>query len=114
MGFHIPGSSCRFSRGTIFILLPFILTAALGAGSLKKGGEEMEITGKVYVMGNEPFPYVAIKMDDGQVYALVGEHEKELRGLQGRRVVVTGGTAEEKPRGAKAIEVKSFRVMEEK
>jgi hypothetical protein len=81
---------------------------------MKKGSDEMEVIGKVYLMGNEPFTHVALKMDDGQVYALVGEHEKELRRLQGRRVTVVGKPSEEKPRGAKAIEVKSFRAVEEK
>ncbi len=95
-------------------LIIFILLGTFGAGSLKKGSDEMEVSGKVYLMGNEPFTQVAIKMDDGQVFALVGEHEKELRSLQGRRISATGRPSEEKPRGAKAIEVKSFRVMEEK
>ena len=81
---------------------------------MKKGSDEMEVIGKVYLMGNEPFTYVALKTDDGQVYAVVGEHEKELRRLQGRRVMVVGKPSEEKPRGAKAIEVKSFKVVEEK
>jgi len=104
----------RHSRVTWLILLAFICAATLGAGSMKKGSDEMEVIGKVYVMGNEPFTHVALKMDDGQVYALVGEHEKELRRLQGRRVMVVGKPSEERPRGAKAIEVKSFRVLEEK
>jgi hypothetical protein len=94
--------------------MAFITAATLGAGSMKKGSDEMEVIGKVYLMGNEPFTHVALKMDDGQVYALLGEHEKELRRLQGRRVTVVGKPSEEKPRGAKAIEVKSFRVVEEK
>ena len=104
----------RHSRVTWLILLAFISAATLGAGSMKKGSDEMEVIGKVYLMGNEPFTHVALKMDDGQVYALLGEHEKELRRLQGRRVTVIGKLSEEKPRGAKAIEVKSFRVVEEK
>ena len=114
MGPNLPSRLSRPSRVTIFILFAFISTATLGAGSLKKGSEEMEVTGKVYVMGNEPFTHVAIRMDDGQVCALVGEQEKELRRLQGRRILATGRLSEEKPRGAKAIEVKSFRVLEEK
>jgi hypothetical protein len=95
-------------------LIPFLFIVTLGAGSLKEGKGEMEVTGKVYVMGNEPFSQAAIQMDDGQVYALVGVHEKELRRHQGRRVSVTGRPSVEKPRGSKAIEVKSFRVLEEK
>jgi len=105
---------CRHSRVIWFILLAFIGAATLGAGSMKKGSDEMEVIGKVYLMGNEPFTYVALKTDDGQVYALVGEHEKELRRLQGRRVKVAGKLSEEKPRGDTAIEVKAFRLVEEK
>lgn len=104
----------RHSRVAWLILLAFISAANLGAGSMKKGSDEMEVIGKVYLMGNEPFTHVALKTDDGQVYALLGEHEKELRRLQGRRVKVVGKPSEERPRGAKAIEVKSFRVIEEK
>jgi hypothetical protein len=104
----------RQSRVAIFILFGFLFTATLGAGSLKKGSQEMQVTGKVYVMGNEPFTHVAIRMDDGKACALVGEHEKELRSLQGRRILATGIPSEEKPRGARAIEVRSFRVLEEK
>jgi hypothetical protein len=114
MGSRIHHSFFRHSRVTWFIMLAFISAATLGAGSMKKGSDEMEVIGKVYLMGNEPFTHVALKMDDGQVYALVGEHEKELRRLQGRRVTVVGKPSEEKPRGAKAIEVKSFKMGEEK
>lgn len=105
---------CRHSRVTWFILLAFAGAATLGAGTMKKGSDEMEVIGKVYLMGNEPFTHAALETDDGQVYALVGEHEKELRRLQGKRVKVVGKPSEEKPRGATAIEVKSFRVIEEK
>jgi hypothetical protein len=114
MGSSIQYSFCRHSRVTWFILLAFVGAATLGAGTMKKGSDEMEVIGKVYLMGNEPFTHVALKMDDGQVYALVGEHEKELRRLQGRRIKVVGSPSEKKPRGAKAIEVKSFKVVEEK
>jgi hypothetical protein len=98
--------------GSFLIIL--VLLGTLGAGSLKKGSEDMEVTGKVYVMGNEPFTQVAIKTEDGQVYVVLGEQANELRRLQGRRILATGRPSEEKPRGARAIQVKSFRVLEEK
>jgi len=93
-------------------LYAILLLGTLGAGSMKLGSGEVEVTGKVYVMGNEPFTRVAIKLDDGQVYALLGEHDKELRGLQGRRISVVGTPSQEKPRGVSAIVVKSFKVVE--
>ncbi len=107
-------SPLRGSRTASWLLLSFILMATLGAGSLKGGKEEMEVTGKLALVGNEPFSQVAIRTEDGQVYALVGKYDQELRRLQGRRVAVTGRPTEEKPRGMQAIEVKSFRVLEDK
>ena len=80
---------------------------------MKLGSDEIQLVGKIYVMGNEPFTVVALKLDDGEVYALLGDHDKELRGLQGRRLSVVGNPSEEKPRGAKAIIVKSFKVLEQ-
>jgi hypothetical protein len=114
MGFDSPSHPCRYQRATLLILLSSILMATLGAGSLKGGREEMEITGKISVIGNEPFTQVAIRSEDGQVYVLVGEHSLELGRLQGRRVAMTGKPSEEKPRGIQAVEVKSFRVLEGK
>jgi len=108
------GYPCRYSRFISLLLLSFIIMATLGAGSLKGGREEMEITGKIAVIGNEPFAQLAIRADDGQTYVLLGERSAELRRLQGRRVAVTAGPSEEKPRGIQAVEVKSFRILEEK
>lgn len=101
----------KLRRLLFFALVLFVILGTLGAGSMKSG-EQMEIVGKVYVMGNEPFTKVAIKLDDGQVYALLGEYDQELRKLQGKRILVTGEPSEEKPRGANAIVVRSFKVVE--
>jgi hypothetical protein len=90
------------------------LLGTIGAGSMKMGKEEMQVTGGIYVIGNEPFTQVAIQLDDGKVYALTGEYDKELRGLQGKRVTVKGKLSGKTPRGAEAIEVKSFQVFETK
>ncbi len=91
-----------------------VLLGIIGAGSMKGEKEEIQVTGRIYVMGNEPFTQVAVQLDDGKVYALIGEYDKELRGLQGRRVTVKGKLSGKTPRGAEAIEVKSFQVLETK
>ncbi len=96
------------------MVLIFAWAGLLGAGSLKMGVEEMEVTGRVYIMGNEPFTVAAIELDDGKVYALVGDHEKELRKLRGKRVTVRGKLSKEKPRGAEAIDVVSYELAEQK
>ena len=90
------------------------LLGTIGAGSMKAGREEIEVTGRIYVMGNEPFTQVAIQLDDGKIYALSGGYDKELRSLQGKRVAVNGKLSGKTPRGAEAIEVKSFQVLETK
>ena len=102
---HVSGIVC------VAVLL-FIFLATLGAGSMKQKKEEVELAGKVYLMGNEPFTQVGLKTDDGEAYVLQGEHEKELRALQGKRLSVKGTPGREKVRGAKAVEVKSYRVLE--
>ncbi len=101
----------KLRRLLFFALLLFVILGTLGAGNMK-AGKQMEIVGKIYVMGNEPFTKVAIKLDDGQVYALLGEYDRELRKLQGKRVSVTGEPSEERPRGANAIVVRSFKVVD--
>ncbi len=95
-----------------FLLLLSIGT--LGAGNMKMGKDEIQVTGRIYVMGNEPFTEVAIKTDGGKVYALTGEYDKAFRSLQGKRVTVQGRLSGKTTRGAAAIEVKSFQVLEEK
>ena len=90
----------------------FVFLGTLGAGSMKSKSESVEVAGKVYVMGNEPLTHVGLKADDGEVYVLQGEHEKQLRSLQGKRLSVKGQIVQEKVRGARAVEVTSFRVLE--
>jgi hypothetical protein len=93
------------------ILLVLIFLGPLGAGRMKPGKEEIQLVGKVYVMGNEPVTHVALKLDDGEVYVLLGEYDKELRALQGKRLSVTGRRSGEKIRGAKTLEVSKFSVL---
>jgi len=91
-----------------------VLLGIIGAGSMKGGGEEIQVTGRIYVMGNEPFTQVAIQLDDGKIYALIGEYDKQLRSLQGKRLSVVGKLGGKTPRGVEAFEVKSFQVLETK
>ena len=99
-----------FFLGVLF----FVLLGTLGAGSMKVGKDEIQVTGRIYVMGNEPLTRVGIELDDGTVYALIGEYDKQLRGLQGKRLAVGGKLRGKTTRGVDAIEVKSFQVMEQK
>jgi hypothetical protein len=96
------------------VALLLVVFGIIGAGSMKGGKEKIQVTGRVYVMGNEPFTQVALQLDDGKVYALIGGYDKQLRSLQGKRLSVVGKLSGKTPRGAEAIEVKSFQVLETK
>jgi len=74
--------------------------------------DEIQVTGRIYVMGNAPFTEVGIEGDDGKVFALIGEHAKELRRLQGKRLTVKGELGGKTTRGVEALKVKNFKVME--
>ena len=65
-------------------------------------------------MDNEPFAQMAIQLDDGRVYALIGGYDKDFRALQGKRLTIKGKLSGKTPRGTEAIEVKSFHVLETK
>ena len=94
--------------------LIFLLFFTFGAGSLQMQKEEIQVIGRVYVMGNEPFTEVAVTTDDGRVFALTGEYDQELRRLQGKRLKIVGQAALKTARGAESIEVKSYEVLESK
>jgi hypothetical protein len=99
-------------RGIICaVLLVFGIMGTLGAGSMKGEKGEVQLTGRIYIMGNEPFTQVALERDDGQVYALTGEKERELRAFQGKRLIVTGITRGKTAQGVDAIEVKSYEIQ---
>lgn len=74
--------------------------------------KDMEVTGRIFIMGNEPFTQVAIALADGQVFALKGSYEKELRRLQGRQVNIKGLLGGKTPQGVEEIEVKEFKILE--
>ena len=101
----------RFLATTALLLA---LLGCIGAGSIKGVEEEIRATGRVYVMGNEPFTQVALQLDDGKIYALTGQYDKQLRSLQGKRLSVVGIAGGKTSRGAEAIEVKSFQILEPK
>ena len=114
MKLTLSGMLKRILKILMTAVLFMVLLANLGAGSMKVDKEEIQVTGRIYVMGNEPFTQVAMELDGGKVYALVGEHKKKLRSLQGKRLTIKGTLGGQTTRGVEAIEVKSFKVMESK
>ena len=52
--------------------------------------EEIQVTGRVYVLGNEPCTQRVVQMDDGRIYALTWEYDKQLCSFQGKHLFVVG------------------------
>ena len=70
----------------------------------------LTVTGKIRVVGNEPFTHLVITTEEGQDYLIQGDLEKELRALQYQKITVTG---DKLPPGGEfdhRIEVKEYRV----
>jgi hypothetical protein len=114
MEFKICNGSKRFWELFCPWALVFIFLGTVGAGSMKMNKDEIQVTGRIYLMGNEPFTQVGIEGENGNVFAVIGEYEKELRGLQGKCLIAKGNLSGEKTRGVEVIEVKYFKVMEPK
>jgi hypothetical protein len=100
-------------RGVFFsFILVFIACATLPIGSAQMEKKSFGVSGRIYVMGNEPFTRVAIQADDGRVFALSGKNAGELRALQGRRLSVEGALMEKNAAGVEEIEVVTYKIIE--
>jgi hypothetical protein len=78
-----------------------------------EGGQEMlTVTGKIRLVGNEPFTHLVITTDDGKDYLVQGDLEKELRALQYQRVTVTGKHLKPEGEFKYRIEVKEYSIID--
>lgn len=68
------------------ILIILIITAMIGCVGSNKS--RTELTGTIFISGNEPFTYLALKGEDDNYYKLLCEEnvKKELWSLQGQKV----------------------------
>ena len=78
-----------------------------------KGDQEMlTVTGKIRLVGNEPFTHLVLTTDDGKDYLMQGDLVNELRALQYQRIEVSG---EKLPPGGEfeyRIEVKEYKIID--
>jgi len=77
--------------------------------------ENVEITGFIRMIGNEPFTQVVIESINGEVYGITGDKNNELKKLQTQKVKVKGSLMGRTPpsfRTEKSIEVTSFEIIE--
>ena len=74
----------------LFILLLFFcFLPSFAAG---KKGTEIEITGNVFISGNEPHTFVVFKTETGEVYTLITDKKDNsaLRDTQGNIICIHG------------------------
>jgi len=70
--------------------------------------ESVTITGRIAVIGNEPFTKLALITEDNQVYELEGDKVEELKALQGETIQVTARLLDERGDYAEKLEVISY------
>ena len=70
------------------------------------------VTGKIRLVGNEPFTHLVITTEDGKDYLIQGDLEKELRALQYQRVTATGTPLKPEGEFKYLIEVKEYNIID--
>jgi hypothetical protein len=73
-----------------FFFTLFLSSCTVHAVDSKGAQEMLTVTGKIRLVGNEPFTHLVITTDDGKDYLVQGELENELRALQYQKITVRG------------------------
>lgn len=72
----------------------------------------LTVTGKIRVVGNEPFTHLVITTDDGKDYLIQGNLVKELSALQYQRITVSGEKLPPEGEFEYRIEVKEYKIID--
>ena len=72
-------------KGILIVLL--ICTFTITGINCK---DTIDVVGRIYIVGNEPFTEVAIEVENGKTYIIVGEVADSLRKMQGEIVEIKG------------------------
>jgi len=72
-------------------------------------GDFIELTGRIYSMGNPPVIQLGVETLDGEVYGIVGKRTKELWKFRDKALHLKGYLAGRTPRTEKSIEVTDYR-----
>jgi hypothetical protein len=89
---------CRFTviggRLVLLFLIAALLACAAGPRSGNADnlppGERVTLSGKVLLIGNEPFTMPAVETEDGTVYRIIGPGSKELKRMQLNYIEISG------------------------
>ena len=107
--FLLPLAVLFFS--SVFFTL-FLSSCTVHAVDSKGSQEILTVTGKLRLVGNEPFTHLVVTTDNGKDYLIQGDLINELRALQYQRITVSG---EKLPPGENfeyRIEVKEYTIID--
>jgi len=97
------------------LFLTVLLSSCMVHDVDSKGGQEiLTVTGKLRLVGNEPFTRLVITTEDGKDYLIQGEPEKELRAHQYQTVTVTGRSLPPEGEFKYRIEVTAYEIFDSK
>ncbi len=77
-------------RRLLLVLLAVIVVAGLSACSTYKEGQKLTITGRLRLVGNEPFTHLVVTTSDNKDFYLPDQSRNEYRRLIGSQVTVDG------------------------
>jgi hypothetical protein len=98
---------------SLSVALSIFLSACTVHAVDSQGGQEMlTMTGKLRLVGNEPFTHLVITTEDGKDYLIQGDLEKELRALQYQMVTVTGENLPPKDEFKYRIDVSEYNTID--
>ena len=94
-------------------LFTYLLMSACSVNDadVKRGYKLITVTGKIRLVGNEPFTNLVITTDDGVDYLIQGDLESKLRELQYQRVTVKGDILHPEGKFSYRIEVKEYEII---
>jgi len=114
---HVVPNMRRFC--IISFLVPFyalmcltvlLSSCMVNAVDSEEGHGMLAVTGKIRLVGNEPFTHLVITTDGGKDYLIQGDLEKELRAFQYQTVIVTGEKLPPKGEFKYRIEVREYSI----
>lgn len=77
-------------KRVLLALLTVIVAASLSACSTYKEGQKLTITGRLRLVGNEPFTHLVVTTTDNKDFYLPDQSRNEYRRLIGSQVTVDG------------------------
>jgi hypothetical protein len=97
---------------SVILINCLLSSCAVNTIDSQKDESMITVTGVIRLVGNEPFTHLVLTTDEGKVYLIKGNFEKELRHLQYQRITASG--KEMQPTGGfkYSIDVQEYKIIE--